>query len=100
MKYYSSSLSCIYSTNALKLPAQACINKCVNTPALSAISQVKSLSSDKQLQLLEELAVLVRQKVTSENQHRRQEMPELIRDKWRGFVPKRVDDLDFQKSLR
>ncbi|NES00444.1 MAG: hypothetical protein F6J86_42785 [Symploca sp. SIO1B1] len=64
------------------------------------LSQVQSLSSDEQLQLLEELAVLVRQKVTSENQHRLQEMAGLSKDKWRGFLPKRVDALEFQKSLR
>ncbi len=64
------------------------------------LTQVQSLSSDEQLQLLAELAALVRQKVTSEHQDRLQEMPVISKDKWRGFLPKRVDALEFQKSLR
>jgi dihydroneopterin aldolase len=38
------------------------------------LSQVQSLTSDEQLRLLEELAALVRRKVTSEHQHRLREM--------------------------
>ncbi|NEP14381.1 MAG: hypothetical protein F6K14_30135 [Symploca sp. SIO2C1] len=64
------------------------------------LTQVQSLSSDEQLQLLAELAALVRQKVTSEHQDRLREIPVISKDKWRGFLPKRVDALEFQKSLR
>ncbi len=64
------------------------------------LSQVQSLSSDEQLRLLEELAALVRQKVTSEHEHRLQKMQGIGVDKWRGFLPKRVDALEFQRSLR
>lgn len=64
------------------------------------LSQVQNLTPDEQLRLLEELAALVRQKVTSEHQHRLQEMPGVSKDKWRGFLPKRVDALEFQNSLR
>lgn len=64
------------------------------------LSQVQSLTSEEQLRLLTELAVLVRQKVTSEHQHRLSELPRVSQDKWRGFLPKRVDALEFQRSLR
>ena len=64
------------------------------------LSQVQSLTSDEQLRLLEELAVLVRRKVTSEDRHRLRELQGVSKDKWRGFLPKRVDALEFQRSLR
>jgi hypothetical protein len=64
------------------------------------LTQVQSLTSDEQLRLLEELAALVRQKVTSEHQRRLQEPQGVSQDKWRGFLPKRVDALEFQRSLR
>lgn len=64
------------------------------------LSQVQSLTSDEQLRLLEELAALVRQKVTSEHQRRLLQSPGVNKDKWRGFLPKRVDALEFQRSLR
>lgn len=63
------------------------------------LSQVQSLTSDEQLRLLEELAALVRQKVTSDQCHLNK-LPEASKDKWRGFLPKRVEALEFQKSLR
>ncbi len=63
-------------------------------------SQVQSLTSDEQLRLLEELAVLVRRRVTSEHQRRLRESQGVGLDKWRGFLPKRVDALEFQRSLR
>jgi hypothetical protein len=64
------------------------------------LSQIHSLTSDEQLRLLEELAALVRQKVTSEHQRRLPEIQRVSKDKWRGFLPKRVDALEFQRSLR
>ncbi|MEW6494159.1 MAG: hypothetical protein AB1589_16845 [Cyanobacteriota bacterium] len=64
------------------------------------LSQVQSLTSDEQLRLLEELAALVRRKVMSEHQPRILEIQRVSKDKWRGFLPKRVDALDFQKSIR
>ena len=64
------------------------------------LSQVQSLTSDEQLRLLEELAALVRRQVTSEYQCRLRELQGVSKDKWRGFLPKRVDALEFQRSLR
>jgi dihydroneopterin aldolase len=64
------------------------------------LSQVQSLTSDEQLRLLEELAALVRRQVTSEYQCRFRELQGVSKDKWRGFLPKRVDALEFQRSLR
>jgi len=64
------------------------------------LSQVQSLTSDEQLRLLEELAVLVRRKVTSDERHRLRELQGVSKDKWQGFLPKRVDALEFQRSLR
>ncbi len=64
------------------------------------LSQVQSLTSDEQLRLLEELAALVRQKVISEDRHRLRELQGVSKDKWQGFLPKRVDALEFQRSLR
>jgi len=64
------------------------------------LSQVQSLTSDEQLRLLEELAALVRRKVISEHLHHLPEIQRVSKDKWRGFLPKRVDALEFQRSLR
>jgi dihydroneopterin aldolase len=64
------------------------------------LSQVQSLTSDEQLRLLEELAALVRRKVISEHLHRLPEIQRVSKDKWRGFLPKRVDALEFQRALR
>ena len=64
------------------------------------LSQIQSLTSDEQLQLLEELAALVRQKITSEHQRHLLQLQGVSKDKWRGFLPKRVDALEFQRSIR
>ena len=45
------------------------------------LSQVQSLTSDEQLRLLEELAVLVRRKVTSDERHRLRELQGVSKDK-------------------
>lgn len=64
------------------------------------LSQVQSLTSNEQLRLLEELAALVRRRVTSEQQPRLGELQGVGKDKWRGFLPERVDALAFQLELR
>ena len=64
------------------------------------LSQVQSLTSDEQLRLLEELAALVCQKVTLEHQRHLLQLQGVSKEKWRGFLPKRVDALEFQRSLR
>ena len=63
-------------------------------------SQVERLSAEEQLRLLEELAMLVRLRVTSEHQNNSKKLPKQQLDKWRGFLPKRVDALEFQQELR
>lgn len=66
------------------------------------LSQVESLTLEEQLQLLEELAALVRQRVKTQTEDPdsspRHPAPDL--DRWRGFLPKRVDPLEFQLKLR
>lgn len=62
--------------------------------------QVESLSAEEQLRLLEELAALVRQGVISEHQTSSQKSPEKNFDRWFGFLPERIDALEFQLQLR
>lgn len=62
--------------------------------------QIESLTPNEQLRLLEELAALVRQEVTSKQQRRLRELQGVGKDKWRGFLPERVDALEFQLELR
>ena len=64
------------------------------------LNQVENLTSDEQLRLLEELAALVRRQITSKNQSCQPELQKVGIDKWRGFLPERVDALEFQKELR
>lgn len=65
-------------------------------------SQVESLTPDEQLQLLEELAALVRQRVKTQTEDEggspKHPGPDL--ERWRGFLPERVDALEFQLKLR
>ncbi len=42
----------------------------------------------------------VRLRVTSEHQNNSKKLPKQQLDKWRGFLPKRVDALEFQQELR
>jgi hypothetical protein len=58
-------------------------------------SQVENLSPEEQLRLLEELAALVRQRVISQDQTSNQKF-----DRWFGFLPERIDALEFQLQLR
>ncbi|HAX76645.1 MAG TPA: hypothetical protein DCY88_12585 [Cyanobacteria bacterium UBA11372] len=91
--------------------------------------QVKSLTPDEQLRLLEDLAALIRQQIVSEKQgllevvsdplvglfagspdlatkseeilqQTSKEMPKRNLNRWYGFLPKRVDALEFQLKLR
>ncbi|MFB2982404.1 hypothetical protein [Microseira sp. BLCC-F43] len=64
------------------------------------LSGAKTLKPDEQLRLLEELAGLIRQQVSSQNQSTSKEMPKRNLNKWYGFLPKRVDALEFQLKLR
>ncbi len=49
---------------------------------------------------VEELAMLVRRQVISEHQNNSKKLPKQQLDKWRGFLPRRVDALEFQQELR
>ncbi len=63
-------------------------------------NQIETLNPEEQLQLLEELAAMVRRRVRTEPQHQGGDLPVQNLDKWFGFLPKRVDALEFQKELR
>ncbi|HIK09775.1 MAG TPA: hypothetical protein IGS52_05835 [Oscillatoriaceae cyanobacterium M33_DOE_052] len=62
--------------------------------------QVETLNPEEQLQLLEELAAMVRRRVRAEPLHPTGELPAPNLDKWFGFLPKRVDALEFQQEIR
>ena len=62
--------------------------------------QVENLSAEEQLRLLEELAALIRQRAISEHQTSSQKSPGKNFDQWFGFLPERIDSLEFQLQLR
>jgi hypothetical protein len=64
------------------------------------LNQVQSLTPDEQELLLKDLAALTRQRVTTKTQDNSQQLPPQNLDRWRGFLPKRVDALEFQLQLR
>jgi len=64
------------------------------------LSQAQSLTPDEQQQLLEVLSVLMRDRVRTHTQDSSQRLPRKDLDRWRGFLPKRVDALEFQLQLR
>ena len=59
------------------------------------LSQAQSLTLDEQKQLLEFLSALIRQRETTETQDSTQRLPRKNLKRWRGFLPKRVDALEF-----
>lgn len=64
------------------------------------LSQAQNLTPEEQELLLKDLAALTRQRVTTKTQDNSQQLPQQILDRWRGFLPKRVDALEFQLQLR
>ncbi|MBE9163554.1 MULTISPECIES: hypothetical protein [Microcoleaceae] len=64
------------------------------------LSQAQSLTLEEQQQLLEFLSALIRQRETTETQDSSQRLPRKNLKRWRGFLPKRVDALEFQLQLR
>ncbi|MBE9184501.1 hypothetical protein IQ270_07155 [Microcoleus sp. LEGE 07076] len=64
------------------------------------LSQAQSLTLEEQQQLLEFLSALIRQRETTETQDSSQRWPRKNLKRWRGFLPKRVDALEFQLQLR
>jgi hypothetical protein len=59
------------------------------------LSQAQSLTLEEQQQLLEFLSALIRQRETTETQDSTQRLPRKNLKRWRGFLPKRVDALEF-----
>jgi len=64
------------------------------------LSQAQSLTLDEQKQLLEFLSALIRLRETTETHDSTQRLPRKNLKRWRGFLPKRVDALEFQLRLR
>ncbi|MCG5061088.1 MAG: hypothetical protein WAN66_26030 [Limnoraphis robusta] len=64
------------------------------------LHQAQTLTSDEQKLLLKDLAALVSQGETSQEPQNSTESPRLNLNRWRGFLPKRVDALEFQLKLR
>lgn len=64
------------------------------------LSQAQSLTPEEQELLLKDLAALTRQRVPTKTQDNSQQLPQQNLDRWRGFLPKRVDPLEFQLQLR
>ena len=64
------------------------------------LDRAQTLTPDEQKRLLEDLASLVRQQVTTEAEKSSQKLPTKNLGRWRGFLPKRVDALEFQLKLR
>ncbi|MEK0195818.1 hypothetical protein, partial [Microcoleus anatoxicus] len=60
------------------------------------LSQAQSLTPDEQQQLLEVLSALMRDRVTPHIQGSSEKLPRKNLKRWRGFLPKRVDALEFQ----
>ncbi|MEG3845106.1 hypothetical protein [Microcoleus sp. herbarium14] len=64
------------------------------------LSQAQSLTPDEQQQLLEVLSALMRDRVTTQTQGSSERLPRKSLKRWRGFLPCRVDALEFQLQLR
>lgn len=60
----------------------------------------QNLTPNEQKRLLEDLAKLMHQQATIKTQDNSQKVPKLDLDKWFGFLPHRVDPVDFQRKLR
>ncbi len=64
------------------------------------LSQAQSLTLDEQKQVLKVLSELIRQRETTQTQDSSERLPRKNLKRWRGFLPKRVDALEFQLQLR
>ncbi|MGD2180683.1 hypothetical protein [Lusitaniella coriacea] len=64
------------------------------------LNQVEHLKPDEQLRLIEDLAILVRRRVAATPPDSIQEPPKQNLDRWFGFLPKRIDALEFQLQIR
>jgi len=64
------------------------------------LSQAQSLTHQEQQQLLEVLSALMRDRATIPIQGSSERLPRKNLKRWRGFLPSRVDALEFQLQLR
>ena len=64
------------------------------------LSQAQSLTLEEQQQLLEVLSALMRDRVTAHIHGSSERLPKKNLKRWRGFLPYRVDALEFQLQLR
>lgn len=65
------------------------------------LSQAQNLTPNERERLLEDLAKLIRQQPTIKTPNDSQELstqPDL--ERWFGFLPQRVDPVEFQRKLR
>ena len=66
----------------------------------TVLTEVLRLEPNEQQQLLEVLSVLMRDRITTQTQGSNQKLPIKNLKRWRGFLPKSVDALEFQLQLR
>lgn len=64
------------------------------------LHQAQNLSQDEQEHLLKDLARLIEQRETLQEENHRETLPPLNLKRWRGFLPKQVDGLEFQVKIR
>jgi hypothetical protein len=64
------------------------------------LSQAQNLTPDEQQQLLEVLSALMRDRATTQTQGSSERLPRKSLKRWRGFLPSRVDALEFQLQIR
>ena len=66
----------------------------------TVLTEVLRLEPNEQQQLLEVLSALMRDRITTQTQGSSERLPRKNLKRWRGFLPKRVDALEFQLQLR
>ena len=64
------------------------------------LSQAQNLTPDEQQQLLEVLSALMRDRVITQTQDSSERLPGKNLKRWRGFLPYRLDALEFQLQIR
>ena len=64
------------------------------------LHQAQNLSLDEQEHLLKELTCLIEQSAKIPEPNNSQTSPPLNLKRWRGFLPKRVEALQFQVKIR
>ncbi|HEY9864275.1 MAG TPA: hypothetical protein V6D21_08890 [Candidatus Obscuribacterales bacterium] len=64
------------------------------------LSQAQNLTPDEQQQLLEVLSALMRDRGITQTQDSSERLPGKNLKRWRGFLPYRLDALEFQLQIR